>query len=419
MIGMKKVTKITVCRLCKSNNLEKVLDFGSTPPANSFLRRSQLKNKEDFFPLVVNFCTNCGQLQLSHAVNPEILFRHYVWVSSTSRVTVAHFEEYARTVFASLKMKKGDLVVEMGSNDGVLLKPFKALGARVIGIDPARNVAARATREGIPTMPNFFNINVAQRILKIQGKATVIAANNVLAHINDLDEIMHAVYELLDNEGCFIIEAPYSIDLVEKNLFDIVYHEHLSYLSIRPLVKFFQRFGMRIFDVVKTPVHGGSVRLFVCFKGAKHRTKKSVQRFIDLERRKKLHDIETYRTFARKIRKNKIALVSLLKKLKKRNKRIAAYGAPAKSTTLLHYFDIGTQTIDFIVDDSLYKVGLFTPGTHIPVLATDELYKQKPDYVLILAWNFAASIMNMHRKFAVQGGRFIIPVPIPTIAKLF
>ncbi len=392
-----------------------MLDFGQTPPANSFLKKSELRKAEDFFPLKVNFCTRCGQLQLSHVVNPEILFRHYVWVSSTSKVTVAHFEEYARSVFSRFQLKKGDLVVEMGSNDGVLLRPFKALGAKVLGVDPARNVAARATREGIPTLSSFFNVNVAKRIAKKHGKAAVITANNVFAHIHDLDEIMRAVHELLDNEGVFVIEAPYNGDMVEKKLFDIVYHEHLSYLSLRPLARFFRRFGMRIFDVVKTPVHGGSVRLFVCLEGAKFTTKKSVQRFLDLEERMKLHDIDTYRVFAKKIWKNKTDLTTLLTKLKKQKKRIAAYGAPAKSTTLLHYFHLGKETLDFIVDDSPFKVGLFTPGTHIPVVATKQLYVQKPDYVLILAWNFADSIMTIHKKYKDFGGKFIIPVPTPKV----
>lgn len=412
---MEKVTEITYCRLCKSTKLEKVLDLGKTPPANSFLKKSQLKNHEDFFPLIVNFCTNCGHLQLSHVVNPEILFRHYVWVSSTSSVTRTHFEEYANAVFRNFKLKKGDLVVEMGSNDGVLLKPFKKLGATVLGVDPARNVAARATKEGIPTLPHFFNVKVATKIAKKYGRATVISGNNVFAHINDLDEIVNAVKVLLKPEGIFVIEAPYNIDLVKKNLFDIVYHEHLSYLSVKPLQQFFRSHGMEVFDVVKTDVHGGSIRIFVKIAGASHFIKQSVQEFIGLETKNKLFDIGTYRAFAKNIHKNKTDLVRLLKKLKKSGKTIAGYGAPAKSTTLLHYFGIGTETLDFIADDSPYKQGLFTPGTHIPVVKPDMLYTKKPDYLLILAWNFADSLMDMHARYKKQGGHFIIPVPTPSI----
>lgn len=412
---MENAKKIAICRLCKSKKLEKVLDLGKTPPANSFLKKSQLKDKEECFPLVVNFCTNCGQLQLSHVVNPEILFRHYVWVSSTSPVTVAHFEEYANSVFHKLKLKKGDFVVEMGSNDGVLLKPFKKLEAQVLGVDPARNVARRATREGIPSLPHFFGIKIAKEIAKKYGKAKVITANNVFAHINDLDEIVKAVLYLLDKEGAFIIEAPYNIDLLEKNLFDIVYHEHLSYISVRPLDRFFKSFGMEIFDVIKRDVHGGSVRIFVKMAKAKHERHKSVQKFLDLEKRKKLSDINTYLAFAKKIQKNKIALSKLLRGLKRERKTIAGYGAPAKSTTLLHYFNIGKEVLDFIADDSPFKQRLFTPGKHIPVVAPKELYTRKPDYLLILAWNFAKPIMKMHKKFAENGGKFIVPVPKPKI----
>src|SRR3989344_2641308 len=237
---MEKVIKINCCRLCKSTKLVKVLDFGKTPPANAFLKKSQLKDQEDFFPLLVNFCIKCKQLQLSHVVSPEILFRQYIWVSSTSSVTVKHFEEYAQSVFRILNMKKGDLVVELGSNDGVLLKPFKKLGANVLGVDPARNIARMAVSHGIPTIPHFFNETIADQIIKKYGKAKVISANNVFAHIHNLDEITRAVRKLLDKNGTFIIEAPYNVDLLEKNLFDIVYHEHLSYLSIHPLDIFFK-----------------------------------------------------------------------------------------------------------------------------------------------------------------------------------
>lgn len=415
MLRMEKAKKIDFCRLCKSRKLKKVLDLGKTPPANSFLKKSQLKDKEDFFPLVVNFCTNCNQLQLSHVVSPEILFRNYVFVSSTSPVTTAHFEEYASSVFRKLKLKKGDVIVDLGSNDGVLLKPFKKLGAKVLGVDPARNVARRATKEGIPTLSHFFTVKLAKQIAKKYGKPKVITANNVFAHIHDLDEIVKGVRSMLDKEGVFIVEAPYLIDFLDKNLFDLVYHEHLSYLSVCPLDRFFKSFGMRVFDVVKTPVHGGSIRIFVKMNKAKHTLNKSVNRFLDLEKRKNLSDINTYLEFAKKVAENKIKLSMLLGRLKRENKSIAGYGAPAKATTLLHFFNIGQETLDFIADDSPFKQGLFTPGKHIPVFAPKELYTRKPDYLLILAWNFAKPIMKMHKKFAENGGKFIVPVPKPKI----
>ena len=358
------------------------------------------------------FCTNCGQLQLSHVVSPEILFRHYVWVSSTSSVTVAHFEEYARTVLRSCRFRKGDLVIDIGSNDGTLLKSFKKRGAKVLGIDPARNIARLATRQGIRTIPQFFNLSLAKQIRRTYGAAMVITANNCFAHIHDLDEVMGGVGELLAKDGIFIIEAPYNIDLIEKNLFDIIYHEHLSYLSVTPLDKFFKRFGMKIYDVIKQQVHGGSIRVCV---GTGRLVRPSVRKFIDAEYTKKLHDINTYRKLAKRIKKNKAVLSKLLRKLKNENMAIAGYGASAKSTTLLHYFGIGRETLDFIADDNALKIGLFTPGKHIPIAAPKELYTRKPDYLLLLAWNFSDSIMRMHKKYKFLGGRFIIPVPTPKI----
>ncbi|MDP3982492.1 MAG: class I SAM-dependent methyltransferase, partial [bacterium] len=364
---MAKVKEISACRLCKSTSLKKVLDLGKTPPANSFLKKSQLKNKEDFFPLVVNFCDKCGQVQLSHVVDPAIMFRHYVWVSSTSPVTVSHFEEYARSVSKMVGLEQGDLVVEFGSNDGVLLKPFKKLGAEVLGIDPARNVASRATKEGIPTIPEFLNSRLAKKIVKKHAEgAKVVTGNNVFAHIHDLDEIVKAVGILLSDDGLFVIEAPYNIDLIQKNLFDIIYHEHVSYVSIRPLELFFKRFGMQIIDVVKRPVHGGTVRIFIKKNSGNYKVKESVQNFIDQEVEDGLSDVNTYLRFADNIKDNKLKLSKLLKKLKDKDNSIAGYGAPAKSTTLLHYFGIGKETLDYIVDDSPYKQGLYCPGTHIP-----------------------------------------------------
>lgn len=410
------VLKLNSCRLCKNKKLYKVLDLGKTALANSFLEKSQLKNKELFFPLGLNFCNKCGQLQLTHVVNPELMFRNYVWVSSTSHVTREHFKEYAEKTFKNLKMKKGDLVVEMGSNDGVLLKPFKKLGANVLGVDPARNVARRTTKEGITTIPEYFDSKIAEKIAKKYGKAKVVSGNNVFAHINDLDEIVKGVKILLSEDGVFVIEFPYLIDFVEKNLFDLMYHEHLSYLAVRPLDKFFKKHGMQIFDVVKTPVHGGSVRLYVQRKEGNYNLHKSVEKFINMEKNKKLHLLSTYRKYAKNIEKNKIKLIKILEDLKTQNKKIIAYGAPAKGNTLLAYFGIDTNILDYIIDDSPYKFNLYTPGTHIPIYSPNKLKSDNPDYIFMLAWNFADDLMKRLSSFKKKGGRFIVPVPEPHLA---
>lgn len=412
---IKKVFKLKYCRLCKSKNIISVLDLGKTALANSFLNKKQLSDKELFFPLGLNFCPNCGQLQISHVVNPELMFRNYVWVSSTSHVTREHFKEYAEMVFKKLDMKKGDLVVEMGSNDGVLLKPFKIMGAKVLGVDPARNVAKRATLEGINTLPYFFNSKIAKKISKKYGKAKVISGNNVFAHIHDLDEIVMGVKNLLEKDGVFVIEFPYLIDFVEKNLFDLVYHEHLSYLAIAPLAKFFKKHDMEIFDVVKTPVHGGSIRLFVQRVGGRYKTNKSVSKYIEIEKQKKLDKLQTYIKYANSIKNNKKDLMKILKDLKMKKKKIAAFGAPAKGNTLLTYFNIDTKILDYIVDDSSYKHNLYTPGTHIPIYNPDRLEIDKPDYIFMLAWNFADDLMKRLKEFKKSGGKFIIPVPKPHI----
>lgn len=412
---IKDVFKLKYCRLCKNHNIVPVLDLGKTALANSFLKKNQLSNKELFFPLGLNFCPNCGQLQTTHVVNPELMFRNYVWVSSTSHVTREHFQNYANFTFNKLRMKKGDLVVEMGSNDGVLLKPFKILGAKVLGIDPARNVAKRATKEGIETLPNFFNSLIAKKVLKKYGPAKVITGNNVFAHINDLDEIIKGVKILLREDGVFVIEFPYLVDFVEKNLFDLVYHEHLSFLAVSPLDKFFKKHKMQIIDVVKTPVHGGSIRILIQKRGGIYKLNNSVQRFIKSEKDRKLHLLSTYVKYAKQIEKNKKELVSLLKDLKSKNKKIIAYGAPAKGNTLLSYFQINTKILDYIIDDSPYKHNLYTPGTHIPIYGPDKLKTEKPDYIFMLAWNFADDLMKRLKNFKKGGGKFIIPVPKPYV----
>ena len=407
--------ELNYCRLCKSKNLKLVLDLGKSPLPNALLKKSQRKKGELSFPLKVNFCPKCNQVQLSHVVSPELMFRKYAYVSSTSPVMMAHFQEYADTVFKKLKLKKGDLVVELGSNDGFLLKQFKKLGTRVLGIDPARNIAAIATKEGITTLPQFFNSNVAKKVVKKYGKAKVITANNVFAHIHDLDEVVEGVKELLHENGVFIIEFPYLIDFIDENVFDAVYHEHLSYLAIKPLDKFFKSFGMQIFDCFRTPVQGGSIRIFVKKQTGIYQPTKKVTKLLELEKKKKLDQIQTYLEFAKKVQATKKSLKALLAKLKKQNKNIVGYGAPGRSTTLFNYCGIDNKILDYIVDDNPLKLGLYTPGSHIPIFDIIQIQKTNPDYVLISSWNYAKPIIKKLNNYKRSGGKFIIPLPKPYI----
>lgn len=401
--------------MCKGKNLKSVISLSATPPANAFLKKTDLRKKEHFFPLEVNFCLDCNQLQLTHVVSPDLLFRNYVYVSSTSPVFIAHFEEYARDLIKRFELDKKSMVIDIGSNDGILLKPLKKALVKVLGVDPAVAIAKKATLSGIKTLPNFLNIKLAKDIVKKFGHAKVVTANNAFAHIHNLDEIIESVKILTGENGVFVIEFPYLVDFIEKNLFDTIYHEHLSYLSIRPLSAIFKRLGMEIFDVKKVNSHGGSLRVYVKKLGAKYKIQKSVADYINNEKRLGLNKTGIYLRFAKKIEKNKKKLMHILKKLKSKNKTIVGYGAPAKGNTLLNYFKIEPKILDYIVDDSKYKQGLYTPGTHILVVPSDKIDETNPDYILILAWNFADSIMERLKDYKRRGGSFIIPVPDPTI----
>lgn len=397
--------------MCRGERLSKVISLSPTPPANAFLSKKDLKKKELFFPLQVNFCSDCGQLQLTHVVSPELLFRNYVYVSSTSPVFIAHFEEYAKDLIKRFRLNKSSFVVDIGSNDGILLKPLKKAGVKVLGVDPAVEIAKQATKEGIKTLPNFLNIKLARQIVKKYGQSDVVCANNAFAHIHDLDNIVESVKILTGPNGIFVIEFPYLINFIEKNLFDTIYHEHLSYLSLRPLNAIFDRLGMQIFDAKKVDSHGGSLRVYVQKQGGQKKVQDSVVAFIDKERKLGLDNINTYLKFGKKIETNKKKLIKLLKKLKSQNKTLVGYGAPAKGNTLLNFYNIGPQILDYIVDDSEYKQGLYTPGTHILVVPFKEIAETKPDYIFILAWNFAAPLMDKLSDFKKAGGHFIIPVP--------
>jgi len=412
---MQALFKRIICRVCLATRLEKILTFGPTPLANAFLTKDKIDQPESYYPLDVSFCKACGFVQLSHVVHPEILFKDYVYASSTSPVFVNHFKQFAESVSKKYLPEKNSLVIDIGSNDGILLSPFQKLGYKTLGIEPAATVAKLARRQDIETIEKYFSTSLAKDIVKKYGKAKVITATNVFAHIDDLDEIITGVKTILSVDGVFIIEAPYLVDFLKKNYFDLVYHEHLSYWSIDALKRLLKRYDMDVFHVEKVTVHGGSIRVFVQKAKGIYPIDKSVKNFLDLEKRNKVASLSTFTTYAQKIQKNKIILLTLLAKLKTKGKTIAAYGAPAKGNTLLNFFSIGVETLDFVVDDSPLKQGLYTPGKHIPVVSTETLYKKHPDYLLILAWNFAQPIMQNHTAYKKAGGKFIVPVPKPQI----
>lgn len=388
-----------------------VLELAPTPPANAFVPKEELSKPQQRFPLDVFFCDDCTHAQLLDVVDPSVLFENYVYVSGTSASFVAHFESYAKSLLEQFKPAPGSLVVDIGSNDGTLLSFFKKAGMKVQGIDPAKNIAQQATKNGIPTIAGFFTPQLAKETRAQQGPASIITANNVFAHIDNLEAVVEGIRTLLAPNGVFVFEVSYLVDVFEKTLFDTIYHEHLDYHSVRPLVPFFQRLGMELIEAQRVGSHGGSLRGIAQLKGGPHPVGKSVAQSLATEEKLRLHKVETFREFGNNINALKTALGKLLRELKAQGKTIVGFGAPAKATTLMYHFEIGPELIDFIADDSPLKQNLYSPGYHIPVLPRQAVYDRKPDYVLMLAWNFAEPLMKALKLYADGGGHFIVPIP--------
>lgn len=399
------------CRVCKSEDLETVLHLGRVALANSFLEKNQLEEPEPFYPLTVCFCKSCNFVQLAEVVPPEKLFKNYIYVSGTSAEGKRHFELLAEDLMNTLQPPKDSLVVEFASNDGTLLQNFKKRGVRILGVEPAENIAPIAEAAGVPTINDFFSEKVAKEIVKTKGRAKIIIGTNVFAHLPDLDEVMRSFQILLEESGVIVIESPYIVNLLEKVEYDTIYHEHVSYLSLAPLIRLFDSYGFRIFDAKRTPIHGGSICIFACRKDAKFKEKPSVAELLAMEKRKGLNTIKPYREFAYNVQNSRVKLLEMLYELKKSGKRIVGYGAAAKGNTLLNYCNIGPDILDYIADKSPHKQGKYTPGTNIPVVHPDKVLEDMPEYMLILAWNFAEEIMKEQSKFKEAGGKFIIPIP--------
>jgi SAM-dependent methyltransferase len=403
------------CRLCDSSDLQRVLELTPTPPANAMVPASLLDQQQQCFPLDVYFCNNCHHAQLLDIIDPSDLFEEYVYVTGTSAANVDHFRRYAAQVIEVAGLQKGDLVVEIGSNDGTMLRFFQEAGMRVLGIDPARSIAEAATAAGIETMADFFTPELAERIREEYGSAKAVVANNVCAHIDDLRSAVSAAAILIDPDGVFVMQVSYLLDVYQKTLFDTMYHEHVDYHRVGPLRRFFASLDMNLWDSVRVRSQGGSLRVYASMASRGDAVKPSVDEMEALERAAGLDSADTLRAFASDIARTGDELTSLLKGLKSRGYSIAAYGAPAKSTTLMYHFGLGGEVIDYIVEDNPLKHDLYTPGLHLPVVPVEALYDKRPDYVVVLAWNFAESIIANHQRYSEQGGRFIVPLPMMSV----
>jgi C-methyltransferase-like protein/putative zinc binding protein/methyltransferase family protein len=403
------------CRMCGGGQLYQFLDLGSMPPADQFRCQDRLAQPAPAYPLQVLMCEGCGLAQLGCVVDPRVLYQdNYPYEASTTSAGRRHWAQFAEKVVRQLEVTPGSLIVDVGSNVGVLLNAFALEGMRIQGVDPALNIAAVARTHGVDTISDFFTPAVADAIVKAKGRASIVTGTNVFAHIDDLTSFVRAIDALLVEDGTLIIEAPYFANLVAYTEYDTIYHEHLSYLSVRPLVAFFERFGMEVFDVQQVEIHGGSFRVFVGRRG-RHPVTSSVPQLLAQEEMRGLHSRQTLDAFAEAVEENRRDLVWLLQDIKAKGMSIAGVSAPAKGMTLLNYCQIDGKFLDFITEKSVLKIGRFTPGTRVRVVPDEELVRAQPDYALLLAWNFADEIMYNLDTYRQRGGRFIIPIPMPRI----
>lgn len=406
------------CRLCDGTRLTTVVELTPTPPGNNFLRADELSLPEPEYPLELRFCEDCHHVQLGHVVRPDILFRaNYSYVSGTSPVFVAHLRDYARDMVERFGLQKGAVVADIGSNDGTCLRFFQDAGCRVVGIDPAKDLATLATAAGIDTRADFFDRACAARLRAELGPAAFITTHNACAHIDDLRSVFEGVADWLADDGCFGVEVGYLMDVFENVWFDTIYHEHVDYHSVAPFDRFFESVGLELISAERVAPQGGSIRLLGQKLGGPRRRDASVDALIAREREKALDRAETFMSFGARINAVRDDLSAIVRRLKSEGKSIAGFGAPTKSTTLLTHFGLGNGVLDYIVDDNPIKQGLFSPKFHIPIFPNAKVYEDRPDYLLVLAWNFADSIMTRHARFREEGGRFILPMPVARIVE--
>lgn len=398
------------CRLCSGSQLDLVLQLAPAAIVDDYISEDRLGEIQQEYPLDVFLCRSCGHSQLLDVIDPVVLYGNYIYVTSSSLGLVEHFRRYCDDLLGRIGPAKGSLVVEIGSNDGALLKFFQGHGMKVLGIDPAREIARQATESGVETLPCFFTSELARRIRKERGPAAIITANNVYAHADDLGDLTDGIRYLLAPDGVFVFEVIYLIPMIQKPLFDTIYHEHLCYHTVKPLKSFFARHGMELIEMQQVPVKGGSLRGTAQLAGGPRPVSPSVQKLIDLEENLGVHSPAAFEKFAASIDEGKQKLLNLLHDLKAKGKTIAGYGASSTVTVLLFHYGLG-DLISFLVDDNPVKQHRFSPGQHIPVLPSAVLYERNPDYVLILAWNYAGPIMAKHQAYLDQGGHFIIPLP--------
>lgn len=397
------------CRACQAKDPYVFLPMGNHPPANMFVRPDEVGEEQPSYALNTQVCLSCGLIQVADQV-PADFFRHYLYVPSGATTMHSHFAELA----AALENRAGgELIVDIGCNDGLMLAAANKNGSKTLGIDPAANLAKIAGERGVDVHVAYFNQDTAKEVREKHGPARVIATTNTFNHIGDLHGFMAGVMVLLDESGTLVIEVPWSKDIVETNEFDNVYHEHVSEMSLLSIVKLGEFFGLTVVDVHKLSVHGGSMRIFMCRESEGESQSPIVAQMLAEEVAAGLLKQSTYDEFSQRVEELRVELKRMLVSLKEQGLTVAGYGAPAKGNTLLNYFDIGAETLDFLVDRNPLKQGLFSPGKKIPIYGPEAIAERKPDVLLVLAWNFFDEIRQQQAAFEAGGGQFLVPLPTP------
>jgi hypothetical protein len=407
---MSVISRRSACRLCNSQNLDMVFQLAPTPIGDAYVTKDQLGIKQETYPIDLFLCRDCGLSQLLDVIDPEILYGDYIYLTGSSLGLREHFQEYANDVIKNVIPPKESFIVDIGSNDGILLSYFKKGGYKVLGIEPARHIAERAASSGIETIPEFFDPDLAEKLVKNYGHASIVTANNVYANIDDLNTFTQGIRSLMASDGIFIFESFYIADVIQNMVFDFIYHEHLTAFAVKPIQSFFSRVGMELIAVKRIPTKGGSIRYYAQLKGGPRKIDSSVASMIAYEEDICLYNPETFALFSDKVNALKMQTYNLLRDNRTQGRKIAGYGASITATTLIYHFGIG-EFLGYLVDDNPDKQGRYSPGLHIPVYSPEKLYENRPDDAIILAWRFAEPIINKHKEFISQGGKFIIPVP--------